>query len=381
MTDEVKRCVRCILPANYPGVTFDSEGICSYCRMFEQRWKNWVETDREPEFLEIVRRGRKGNPNYDALVGISGGKDSCYTLHAMVKKYNFKVLAYTFDNMFFSDGARDNIAKMVSRLGVEHRYITTGHELGKRLYQSLFKKRCADICMICANGALSAAIDLALSERVYTIVWGLSPRTEPILPFELLNAYDFRFLADVARPSLTVGDLHPYRHCSLARASYATFLQKVRFVFLPEYIEWHGKEIARFLEREYDWVDYGRGAPHFDCAINPAINYFMNQRCGASKVVEKVSTMIRCGQLTRDEAFAKKKEQDTVEEPVAAVDELCRRLDVTRDDLKPYLEGNTVDYRSFKNTVGMLRKLSPAFWLMYKLGLTSESLYQKYRIK
>ena len=39
---EVRRCVRCIMPENYPGVTFDAEGVCNFCRVFEKQWGSWM---------------------------------------------------------------------------------------------------------------------------------------------------------------------------------------------------------------------------------------------------------------------------------------------------------------------------------------------------
>jgi hypothetical protein len=28
----MKRCTRCILPETFPGIEFDDEGVCQYCR-------------------------------------------------------------------------------------------------------------------------------------------------------------------------------------------------------------------------------------------------------------------------------------------------------------------------------------------------------------
>ncbi len=377
--NERRRCSRCILPDGYPGITFDSNGVCNHCRMFDERVTGRRKERTESDFLEAVRGGRKGNPKYDALVGISGGKDSCYTLHAMVKRYGFKVLAYTFDNGFFSEGAKANIAKVVSKLGVEHRFISIPKDLEDRLYRALIKKRCGDLCIVCSNGVLSGTIDLALREKIYKVVWGLSPSTEPILPFEMLDAYDFTYMSHAAAPEVLKKELYPYRYCSLRSASLATFLHRVRFVFLPEYVEWPENEISTLLKREYDWRDYGQGASHFDCLVNPAMNHFLNQRFGVSKVAEKMSTLVRSGQITREEALEREIREDSFEEPVEAVDALCNRLNITREDLDSYLHGNTVDYRSFKNTAALLQKLSPLFLLTAKLGLTTPSLYYKYR--
>ena len=32
------RCRRCILPTSYPRIRFDEEGICNFCRLYDERW-------------------------------------------------------------------------------------------------------------------------------------------------------------------------------------------------------------------------------------------------------------------------------------------------------------------------------------------------------
>jgi len=374
-----RQCTRCILTDAYPRISFDSDGVCSYCHIFDSRWKQYKQEDREPQFVRILEKARRRNPKYEALVGLSGGKDGCYTLHAMVRDYGARVLAYTYDNGFLSDGARRNIDLVVSRLGVDHRFVATEPDLYKRMYRALLKNNCSDFCMICSNGTLAATNHLALTERIPLVIWGLSPRTEPIMPIELLNAYDYRFMVDVMKPYVNKSELAGFKSTDLPWVLYTTFIRRVRHVFLPEYVQWDDNKNAQLLEKEYGWTDYGHGVPHFDCAVNAAVNYFMNRRLGISKVAEKLSQMVRCGQITRDEALRRLEKEDAVEEPVEAIEELCRRLDLTRDDIKPLLEGTAVDCRQFKGYARLFSKLRWLFWVSYKLGFTSESLCQKYR--
>jgi tRNA(Ile)-lysidine synthase TilS/MesJ len=375
MGESVQRCVRCVLPEGYPGATFDSEGVCTYCRIFENRWKDYRPRNREDEFINLFRRA-DGNGFQKALVGLSGGKDSCYTLH-MMAKYGIPVIAYTYDNGFLSEGARDNIDRFVQRL--EHRYVSVGDEVNRQVYRALLKNGCSDFCMPCANGALAQAFELARKENVGFIVWGLSPRTEPILPLEMLNAYDFRFMADAVRSNGATPNLRPFANCGLMKAFYLTFIKRLRIVFLPEYIEWNEDEICRLLQEEYGWVDYGKGKPHFDCVANRAVDYFMYRRLGVSKGAEKLSVMVRCGQLSRSEALEALAREEITEEPRESVDAICERLGLTRDDLAPLLEGSAKDYTQFRSYASLFRALSGVFWLTFKMGFTSESLYQKYR--
>jgi len=33
----MKRCAKCILPDNYPGITFNEEGICNHCFTYKKK--------------------------------------------------------------------------------------------------------------------------------------------------------------------------------------------------------------------------------------------------------------------------------------------------------------------------------------------------------
>ena len=75
----MKRCKKCILPENYPGITFNEEGICNYCLTYKKR-----EYYGEEELKKILEAYRNKNGNYDCIVGISGGRDSAYALYYLV---------------------------------------------------------------------------------------------------------------------------------------------------------------------------------------------------------------------------------------------------------------------------------------------------------
>ena len=375
----MRRCVRCIQTETYPGIELDAEGLCSICRAFDRRWAARDGENCEAEFLCILGKARRRNSKYNALVGLSGGKDSCYLLHLMVKRYNANVLVFTHDNGFLSDGARKNIDLMVEALGVEHRYITRDAELLKRSYRALIKNECAELCMLCTSGGVAAVNSLVLREKIPMVMLGFSPQTEPILPLEIHSGYDYRFLVNAAKPHVKRSELRDFKYASLPWMFYTIFIRRIRWVFLPRYVEWNDQEILELLPREYGWHDYGHGKPHFDCLLNPAVDYFTRQRLGACKVQEKLSQMVRCGQIAREEALERLKEEDPVEEPVDSVDVLCKRLDLTRDDFKPFLDGSAKDYHHFKSYTSLFHRFSWVFWLAHKLGFMSEDPYLKYR--
>ena len=88
---DMKYCNRCIMPETTEGIDFDENGICRACASSEQKMHiNWEE--RRKCYGDCCQRqtGCAGSPeSYDCIVPISGGKDSVFQLHVLVKVLNF----------------------------------------------------------------------------------------------------------------------------------------------------------------------------------------------------------------------------------------------------------------------------------------------------
>lgn len=115
LNSELKRCTKCILPATMPFISFDTEGVCNYCNNYELRNTPKPFTDLE----DLVRPYRRKNQP-DCLVPFSGGRDSSYGLHLIVKELGMNPITYTYDWGMVTDLGRRNISRMSSKLGVEN---------------------------------------------------------------------------------------------------------------------------------------------------------------------------------------------------------------------------------------------------------------------
>ena len=111
----LKRCTKCILPETMPYIKFNSDGVCNYCENYESKMS--VKPIGElNKLLEPYRRAH----GQDVIVPFSGGRDSCYGLHLIVKELDMKPVTYTYDWGMVTDLARRNISRMCSQLGVEN---------------------------------------------------------------------------------------------------------------------------------------------------------------------------------------------------------------------------------------------------------------------
>lgn len=122
---ELKRCTKCLLPETMPYISFDSEGVCNYCRNYTLRN---VPKPRE-ELFELVKPYRRAE-GPECIVPFSGGRDSCYGLHIIVKELEMTPITYTYDWGMVTDLGRRNISRMCSELGVEN--ITVAADIKKK---------------------------------------------------------------------------------------------------------------------------------------------------------------------------------------------------------------------------------------------------------
>lgn len=111
---KLKRCSKCILPETYPLITFNKYGVCNFCT----NYKNQVfhGANKLYEFLNKYKK-KYGN---DCIVGLSGGRDSCYGLYYIKKVMKMNPIAYTYDWGLTTEVSRRNQSLICEKLGVEH---------------------------------------------------------------------------------------------------------------------------------------------------------------------------------------------------------------------------------------------------------------------
>jgi hypothetical protein len=98
-----------------PFIEFDEHGVCIYCNHYKLRNK----PKPKSELVNLIRP-YLGTGDYDCIVPFSGGRDSCYSLHVIVKEMGLKPLTFTYDWGMVTDLARRNISRMCQQLGVEN---------------------------------------------------------------------------------------------------------------------------------------------------------------------------------------------------------------------------------------------------------------------
>jgi glycerol dehydrogenase-like iron-containing ADH family enzyme len=106
MEETITRCTKCVLPDTTPGISFDNQGVCTYCHSYKSKT-----VMGESALLEILNeyRNKCKNKEFDCMIGVGGGRDSTFLMWKLAHEYKMRVLAVHYDNPFSSEQATRNL--------------------------------------------------------------------------------------------------------------------------------------------------------------------------------------------------------------------------------------------------------------------------------
>jgi len=159
------------MPATVPGISFDHEGICNYCREYK------TETYLGEEKLHTIIANAKGRKksDYDCIVPVSGGRDSTYILYLAKKIFDMKVLAVNYDNEFAPAFTVENIKRACDILKVDLVSIRSKQAYVKKIakHSMLAATEFGQFgeCVGCTYGYRSVVYRKAREFKVPLIIW------------------------------------------------------------------------------------------------------------------------------------------------------------------------------------------------------------------
>jgi hypothetical protein len=175
------KCKRCLLPAKVPGSDLDGSGVCAWCRAHNRADANVEELSRlaREQDLEHTLQTCRGAGDFDCLVNLSGGKDSCYLVYRLLVDYKLRVLAFTTD-MNVPPVAWENIRRTISTLGVKHVVYTPPKGFYQKLFRFLLTNQedrgaVRTVCYVCAPLFEGYSLRLAVEQRIPVVFAGYSP--------------------------------------------------------------------------------------------------------------------------------------------------------------------------------------------------------------
>ncbi len=350
----MKRCSECILIDTYPGIEFNGQGVCTYCAGHKKKQYHGEQT-----LKEILDQQRAKRQPYDAVVGISGGRDSAYVLHYLVRVAKLKVLGFFFDNGLVPETARKNLKNMTDALGVEL-VVDRSCLLPKCLknnFEAWIRKPCLSFilltCAIC-NGGIEIGLRKAAKARgVSLIVTGSGGVEEPHFKNALVGMgkrWDKRnhlslltgLLWEILRNPLyfksprcvyAEGRAFLYQYLPWPVLQKVFYSDQTRVDFF-DYIEFNEPELHRVIETELKWRKPANVASpwRFDCKLSFLKNWIFMELFDFSEKDDLFSSMIREGLMTRAKALDRILRENTI--PEELVVEVCKEVGLDFERVK-----------------------------------------------
>jgi hypothetical protein len=330
----MKICSQCVLTETMPHITFDSKGICNFCRQSKK-----IELKGEAKLLELLDSYRSSEKKYECIVSLSGGRDSSYTLLKMAKDYNMKVLAVNYANPFTDPVAQKNIENAVKRLNVDLVQVHLKKNLHEKTFRYNFNVWMTDpnpalipmLCIACKTYYYNI-LKIAKKEGIHCIVNGGNPYEDTSFKKELLNvASDEKiensfikaitgiiqetlknpaYYHPVFIPTLIKGYLFADPYCLGSRV----VGRGISRFELFNYIEWNENEIISRIKNELQW-ESPKNLPstwRFDCRVGHLKEFLYHKTLGMTERDDLYAKLVRQGLMTREDALKRLEKENQI---------------------------------------------------------------------
>ena len=306
-----------------PYIRFDEKGVCNYCLNYKPR-----NTPKpKEELFKLVEPYRKKS-GLECIVPFSGGRDSCFGLHLIVKELDLRPVTYTYDWGMVTDLGRRNISKMCSEFGVENIIVAADISLKRKnirmnLEAWLKSPNLGMMAMLTAGDKhfFRYAEEMKKQTGVQLNLWGINPlevthfktgflgikpdfeedRVYSHGAMKQLRYHAKRFRAMIDSPGYFNSSLWD----TLSGEYYRSFTKKKDYYHIFDYWRWDEELVNSTLINDYGWevaLDtnttwrIGDGTAAF-------YNYVYYTVAGFTEHDTFRSNQIREGQMTRERAL------------------------------------------------------------------------------
>lgn len=328
---DIQFCKRCLYSTAHPlGLTLDEVGICSGCRIHEEKNAlDWPERWKMLESLVKPYRSQDGT-NYDCIIPVTGAQDSYYIVHLVKERLGLNPLLVTYNKYFNTPLGIRNLANLRIRFNCDILYQNINPTSVKKITRSTLR-RFGSIYWPILAGQTVFPVQTAVRYKVPLIIWGAHQGLEQVGMFshehevEMTRRYrkDHDLMGHEADDLLSIfdtlkeEDIWQYRYPDDQDLNAVG----VRGIYLGNYVRWDPKAQHEQMMREYDYRTSAFNRT-FDCYDHVDCFNYMNLhdqfklfKHGYSKVTDHACREIRHGRLTREEGLAlvRRHEQAPVE--------------------------------------------------------------------
>ncbi len=310
----IRYCTRCCVPETQEGVEFDELGVCTACRSSEEKMHiDWIHREKQLRAILEEAKSKSGN-GYDCVLPISGGKDSFFQAHVLVKVYGLKPLAVTFSHNWFSETGFYNLQRCLEVFDLDHLQFTPARGLVNRLAKKSLGA-IGDSCWHCHSGVGAFPMQVATRFKIPLLVWGESiaendGRASYQCPGQKFDRDYFTKVSarltahEMIGDQLSAKDLHPFELPSYEEIESTG----VWGIHLGDYMFWDDERQTEWIREVYGWRETEmegayKGYKSAECIMAGMHDFTCYLKRGFGRSTWQASVDVRNGLLTRNEGF------------------------------------------------------------------------------
>ncbi len=315
----MKYCTRCIYPENHPlNITFDSSGVCSGCRIHEE--KDSLDWNYRAELLEdiLCRFRNTAGVGYDCIVPVSGARDSYFIVHTIKNVYGLRPLLVAYNKHYNTNRGIRNLAYLRTKFDCDLIDMTLGEDLVKQVTRQTIRTL-GSIYWHCIAGQTVFPVQIATKLKIPLIIWGAHQGCDQVGMFSHLDEVEMtrKYRKDHDLMGMEAEDLQDKSE-GLSESDLVPFMYPhdkeiekvgVRGIYLSNYIRWDSKAQHENMIESYGY-ESGPQLRTFDtyndvdCVHYSGLHDLVKfMKFGYGKITDHVSREIRLKRLTREEGI------------------------------------------------------------------------------
>ncbi len=332
------------------GIYFDDDGFCNYCSEFIKKLES-LKDNFDIENLKKKIKLKKKNKEYDCIIGLSGGVDSCFTLHKAIE-IGLKPLVVHLDNGWNSELAQNNIENLVRSLNLDlHTHVIDWNEY-KKMMKSFFEANVIDIELLMDNAMLAVNYQQASKHKLNYILGGTNTSSEGMAMPPNMNwfKYDKKNILNII-DKFGKNKINTYPIIGSLNLVYYILVKRIRWVSFLDYFNYNKFEAINTLKEKYNFKPYPY--KHYESIFTRFYQgYLLPKKFGVDKRKLHLSTLIISKQISRDKAL---NELDSghayPSDEMLENDKLyfLKKMDWSNNDLEEYIKRPEIPHDYYKS--------------------------------
>lgn len=354
-----QQCTRCMMDTSDPNITFNEEGLCSYCQNYDINikpyWKpNENRFDELEKIASQIREAGKGH-DYDCILGLSGGADSSYLAYIAKEVMHLRPLALVIDTGWNLNVAVENIERIVKGLDIDMWTIVINWKEMADLQLAMFKAQVSGQDLVQDHAIFAGLYNYAVEHHIKYVLTGSNSSTEFIRPpVEFIPMNDLRAMRDIDKKFGTI-PLKTYPQCDMFKYRLLyRYVYGMKRVYPLDYVVYDKAEAMKLLHEKYGWESYAN--KHYENVFTRWYEgYYLPHKFGYDTRRNVFSNQILAGTMTREEA------KKILEQPPYDPDQMeedkeyiAKKLGISTKEFEQIIEGENKTLYDYKNEQGLI---------------------------